>query len=223
MAKDPSERWRLRLLPLVRAALVLMALFFFGASLLQYREIYRDVRQRPASRLEAVMQRQVPQTARESEAARFQTMVALEQDIVTLRYRQANAVLLLRTWTRYTGFLVGMVLALTGAFFILGRLREDSTHLGAEGGGAKLDLTTQSPGMVLAVLGTVLMLVTIWVRLDVDMTDKPVYVAPWGLERTRVEAPAPEEIPAGAASLTPTTDEDRPRAPQKGTSAPGGH
>lgn len=213
MTTDWSERWQLRLLPLMRAALVLMALFFFAASFLQYQGIYRGISEQRKTRFDAVPQRQGVQTALESEAARFHTMVALEQDIVALRYNQANAVLLLRMWTRYMGFLVGMVLALTGAFFILGRLREDSTHLAAESGSTKFDLTTQSPGIVLTILGTLLMFITIWVKLDVEMTDKPVYVAPWGLERVRVEQTPPKEIPQGAAGITPSSDEGRPVPP----------
>jgi hypothetical protein len=206
----------------MRASLALMALFFFAASLLQYQAIYRGISEQPKTRFDAVTRHQGVQTALESETARFHTMVALEQDIVAFRYNQANAVLLLRMWTRYMGFLVGMVLALTGAFFILGRLREDSTHLAAESGSAKLDLTTQSPGIVLSILGTLLMFLTIWVKLDVEMTDKPVYIAPWGLERVRVEQTPPREIPGEAAGITPSSDEGRPVPPLKAEAAPCG-
>jgi hypothetical protein len=211
MGADSSERWQLRLLPLMRAALVLMAVFFFVASLLQYRQVYRDIGVQPGSALQELAKQPDKAAPPGSEAYRFRTLVALEQDVVALRYRQANAVLLLRTWTRYTGFLVGMVLALTGAFFILGRLREDSTHLVAEGGGAKLDLTTQSPGMLLAVLGTALMVVTVSVKFDSVMTDKPTYVAPWGLEHPGVGF---KEIPEETAKIISSSEDDRPLPPK---------
>lgn len=220
MASDPAERWHLRLLPLMRAALVLMAIFFFGASLFQYMQVYRDVNQQLVSSFKEIPtleKRLDSDNQRIAAAARFHTMVALEQDAQMLRYRHLNAVLLLRTWTRYTGFLVGMVLAMTGAFFILGRLREDATHIAAEGGGAKLDLATQSPGIVLVVLGTALMVVTIWVRYDVNLNDRPVYLMPWGLERAVAEQ-APKEISTTAKDLAPSSNIGFP--PRPPTTAP---
>lgn len=232
MATEPSERWQLKLLPMMRAALVLLAVFFFAASLFQYQQVYRDIGLNPQDKPEAAEQRPSAGDAPSSAPARFQTMVGLERDVVALRYRQANAVLLLRTWTRYTGFLVGMVLALAGAFFILGRLREDSTHFAAEGGGAKLDLTTQSPGIILAILGTVLMLVTIWVKFDVTMIEKPVYVLPWGLEQSAsgdrsggahqqtAATPPFTELPPNAAAITPSRDSDRPVPPGRTPASP---
>ena len=56
--------------------------------------------------------------------------------------------------------------ALVGSIFILARLSESETRLSSEGGGAKLALATSSPGIVLAVLGTILMVVT----LTIDFT-----------------------------------------------------
>lgn len=227
MTSNLSVRWQLKLLPLMRAALVLMAIYFFVASLLQYQQVYQDISQQPTSSLRSL------ESARgDPDAVRFRTMVALEQDVMALRYRHLNATLLLRTWTRYTGFLVGMLLALTGGFFILGRLKEDPTHLAAEGGGARFDLATQSPGIVLAILGTALMMVTIWVRFDIELRDKPVYVLPWGLERNQAtsgpkESPSigaknPKEIPLKAAKISPTVD-DPPLPPDEVIPKPNYH
>jgi hypothetical protein len=45
----------------------------------------------------------------------------LEADALQRRYHQANANMLARVWTRQLGFITGMLLALVGAAFILGR------------------------------------------------------------------------------------------------------
>ena len=140
-----GERWRNRLLPVMRGGLVVMAAFFFAASLVQYHLLYRDLRgmgPRTQVALEA-LENTIPQTQRTSvDFLQWKTLVLLEQDAMTMRYQQINATLLLRTWTRYTGFLVGMVLALVGAFFILGRLREETSQLSGESGGFKFALVT---------------------------------------------------------------------------------
>ncbi|MGA7878803.1 MAG: hypothetical protein WCA08_24300, partial [Desulfoferrobacter sp.] len=101
------ERWQFRMLPAMRGALVLMAAFFFVASMLQYRQLYEDVRQQNTTtkNLLETMEKGLPanELAR-SEYIRWKTMVSLEQDVMRMRYQQVNSILLLRTWTRYTGF-----------------------------------------------------------------------------------------------------------------------
>jgi len=219
MPMDAAERWRLRLLPLMRAALVVFTAFFFVASLVQYLQVYRDVRELPPSSVQLPDPPAGTSPATAIEHARWRTMVSLEQDALRLRYRQVNAVMLLRAWTRYTGFLVGMVLAMTGAFFILGRLQEGPTHLAAEAGGGKLDLTTQSPGIVLAVLGTVLMGVALFVRFDAELTDKPVYLLPAFPPQVK-DQPPPAPLPQDLMKLRPD-GEDFPPPPVARTSPAG--
>jgi hypothetical protein len=122
----------------MRGALVLMGVFFFAASLVQYHLLYQDLRGM-GPRSQAAFQaldNSLPQAERANfEFLKWKTLVLLEQDAMSMRHQHINASLLMRTWTRYTGFLVGMVLALAGAFFILGRLREETNQLSGEAGG----------------------------------------------------------------------------------------
>jgi len=211
-----SERWQLRLLSLMRSALVLMALFFFVASLYQYQQLYRDVQQHSPSavaQLDRLEQRLAPAQRDSLDYVRWKTMVTLEQDAMQMRYQQINASLLLRTWTRYTGFLVGMVLALVGAFFILGKLKEDQSQVSGEGGGFKFAVASSSPGIVLATLGTVLMAITLIVKFDFEVSDKPVYILPYGLASFSAPASPPELKEGGALVPTPGPD-DFPKPPQ---------
>ena len=215
-----GERWRNRLLPAMRGGLVVMAAFFFAASLVQYHLLYRDLRgmgPRTQVALEA-LENTIPQTQRTSvDFLQWKTLVLLEQDAMTMRYQQIKATLLLRTWTRYTGFLVGMVLALVGAFFILGRLREETSQLSGESGGFKFALVTSSPGVILAVLGTILMVVTLVVKFDFSVQDRPVYLPLHlmkGQTRTVDTLPAPGSFPPGGEGR-PTGEDDIPKPPGK--------
>jgi hypothetical protein len=51
-----------------------------------------------------------------------------------------------------------MILALIGATFVLGKLREPESSAAAEGSLWKFSMTTASPGLMLALLGTILMI-----------------------------------------------------------------
>jgi hypothetical protein len=61
-----------------------------------------------------------------------------------------------RLWTTYLGFVTGMIFALVGAMFVLGKLESDPSELKTKVGTA-LDTSfkSASPGLVLAVLGVI--------------------------------------------------------------------
>lgn len=223
--RDPStdraeERWRNKLLPVMRGGLVALAVFFFAASLVQYHLLYRDLRGmdlRTNVALDA-LEKTIPQSEWTTlDYLQWKTLVLLEQDAMHMRYRQINATLLLRTWTRYTGFLVGMVLSLVGAFFILGRLREETSQLSGESGAFKFALVTSSPGVILAVLGTILMVVTLIVKFDFQVQDRPVYL-PLHLMKGQAgindsfSLPPPGSFPSDEEGR-PIGDDDLPKPP----------
>jgi hypothetical protein len=74
------------------------------------------------------------------------------------------------------GFTTGMMLAIVGAAYILGKLQEAQTELKQESELFKISLVTTSPGIVLAVLGCILMSITLLMPFDIDIRDAPVYV-----------------------------------------------
>jgi hypothetical protein len=157
-----------------------MGVFFFVASLFQYQLLYQDLRGM-GPRSQAAFQElenSLPQAERTNfEFLKWKTLVLLEQDAMSMRHQHINASILMRTWTRYTGFLVGMVLALAGAFFILGRLREETNQLSGEAGGLKFAIVTSSPGVILVVLGAILMVATLFIKIDWEVHDRPVYLS----------------------------------------------
>lgn len=178
----------------------LMALFFFVSTFIQLGRLNEAVAFTPDRRLEATLTSIDARIAQlpgpeGTELLRWKTMVLLEADVVRHRYAQVNATLMMRAWTRHIGFVTGMILTFLGALFILTKLSEAQTQLGGEAAGAKATLATSSPGIVLAVLGTALMLVTLTADFRYGTSDTPVYLP----SVSAVAMPAPVALPEDEA------------------------
>jgi hypothetical protein len=101
----------------------------------------------------------------------------LEQESTYRRYNQGALLLMSRIFTKYLGFFTGMILAIVGAVFIIGKIREDSTSLTANVNEMmKFSLISSSPGIIFGVLGTILMLATILKHNDITVQDSPLYL-----------------------------------------------
>lgn len=172
---DDVQSWQERLLPLMVWMVVGLTLFFFIASFAQLAYLHVSIQQAPKVNLDE--QLAVPGNVQSVEKAReFNLLARLEASTLRHRYHQANVFLMSRVWARYLGFVTGMILALVGAAFILGKLREQPTELSAEGMGGMLNLRSASPGIVLAVLGVTLMITTIVTHHSIRTANSPVYV-----------------------------------------------
>ncbi|GGO80013.1 hypothetical protein GCM10011348_15750 [Marinobacterium nitratireducens] len=79
-------------------------------------------------------------------------------------------------WIRYLGFITGMIMAVLGSVFILGKLRDsEASKLGAETSALKVSLTSASPGALLAVLGSAMMVTTIIAQQETNVRDLSLY------------------------------------------------
>jgi len=165
-------------LPFTMKFIVFMAIIFVAISLAVLFFLYGEVRTQPRdlSSLFASSERAISEGHATEDHLRWQTLVLLEQDVTRHRYQQVNSTLLLRAWTRYMGFLTGMILALVGAILILMKLQEGATKLTAKTKGVLGSLATNSPGIVLATLGTILMGITLIVPFQFDTRDVAVYL-----------------------------------------------
>src|SRR5215471_3551722 len=105
------------------------------------------------------------------------SLLLLESDALDKRYHQASALLMSRIWTKHPSFLTGMVLALLGATFILGKLSEGTSNISGGGAGWKADISSASPGIILAFFGTVLLSISLVVQPPIEVEDKPVYIS----------------------------------------------
>jgi hypothetical protein len=161
--------------------LTLASVAFLIVSLLETNQVRAQIASAPTLTLPAEVARLScvgpGLTAGQQQACvRWKVLVQLEAYTIARRYHQANAALIVRAWIKYLGFLTGMILAIVGAVFILGRLTEASSHLAAEGTFGKFSVDSVSPGLILAVLGTVLMITTVLINPPTGVTDGPIYV-----------------------------------------------
>jgi hypothetical protein len=88
-----------------------------------------------------------------------------------------------------------------GATFILGKMREPQTHIDAKSSWANVSLTTASPGLILVLLGTTLMITTILARVDVDVHDRSLYIPSTPVVSLSEGRAAPELRPESTAPV----------------------
>lgn len=130
------------------------------------------------------------------QSSQWNALLQLESHSIQQRYHMARIGMMARLWTIYIGFLTGMLLAIAGAAFILGRIREDMTkitaNVGQEQSKAGGSIESQSPGMVMVACGTVLMLATLLSHRSIDVREGPVYLTGGPPQAQPAPAPFPE-------------------------------
>lgn len=211
MAASSNTAWQRRLLPLMSVVLVCAAIFFAVQSIWEFADFKARINA-PKIDLGAMFAQSehIENTSAAPEAIRYlqwKSLILLEEEALQHRYAQANATILARSWTRLMGFTTGMVLAVVGAAFVLGKLQEEQTEIKQESEFIKLSLATSSPGIILAFLGSVLMGIALLTRFDVEIHDAPVYL---GLRSNRLstEIPDPRSLvaPSGKDNATPNSN-----------------
>ena len=73
--------------------------------------------------------------------ATFKTQAILESHAIRQRYHQASIASMGRGYLIYLGFTTGMVLAMVGATFILGKLKESQSELATASSVLKVSIT----------------------------------------------------------------------------------
>ncbi|HEX6069893.1 MAG TPA: hypothetical protein VFZ18_08715 [Longimicrobiaceae bacterium] len=148
-----------------------VTVFFLVVTLLQLQSLQRRIDTPPVLDLTsalAPLDEGASSTGDRLMVAQWRTLALLEQNVIERRYHQANVLLMSRTWTRYLGFMTGMIFALVGAAFVMGKLREQESALALKNSAVEANITTTSPGLVLCLLGTVLMLATLLTHHDIE-------------------------------------------------------
>ena len=220
------SKWQTKLLPFMTRMVALLTIFFFLASLGQLIYLHVNISKSPPLSISESFSQLPPASSLSAEqsieASKLRALVLLEGHSLERQYHQANVLLMARVWTSYLGFVTGMVLALVGAAFILGKLREPISELSTALQATSINLKSASPGLLLAVLGTILMLATIITHHNIEVVDKAVYLRDsTGLNPGTVSAapelsPLPKAERKEAATGTPpvlqplTTKTERP-------------
>jgi hypothetical protein len=119
------------------------------------------------------------------------TLTKLEQESFYRRYNQAGLLLMSRIYTKYLGFFTGMILAIVGSVFIIGKISEQTTTMeGTIAEKIKFNVVSSSPGILFGVLGTALMLSTILKHNDITVQDTPLYLNAYSIQSLGMEAAA---------------------------------
>jgi hypothetical protein len=168
--------WQRRLLPFMTRSIVAMAVLFFVFSAVHLYHVSRFIDEAQGPNIREQVAAEIAKGNGGGQAV-ANALVLLEADALTKRYRQASALLLSRIWSRQMAFITGMVLAFMGAVFILGKL-SDAAPSQIEGGAAdwKVAVSSASPGIILSVLGTALLMTSLLVRTSLDVADGAAYL-----------------------------------------------
>lgn len=175
----PAPKWQERLLPLMSGLLIGLTVFFFAASFIQLLYLHANISRAPQVDLAPAAGSDPAVQALNFEqlmqARQLDIESRLEANLIERRYHMASVALMSSLWVRYLGFVTGMILALVGASFVLGKLREPLSELEGKFSDIGISLRSTSPGIILVVLGVALMLATIVDRDTGGVTDVPVY------------------------------------------------
>jgi hypothetical protein len=197
--------WNRLLLPLMIGMVVGLTLFFFAASMFQLYALQESIADSPELDLKTQLaEMPLPGKASDIDAQqRWKTLSLLEEHAVRQRYHQANVLLMARVWVRYLGFVTGMIMSLVGAVFVLGKLREARTELSVGSQEHQGRISTHSPGLILASLGTLLMFTTLLTHHEINVNDGPLYVLlPYSKVTLSATRPsAPEDVTRLQASI----------------------
>jgi hypothetical protein len=174
---DTAWRWKSR--PMMVAILVALTVFFFSATFYQLRELNLRIESGPTLDVNDLLAHSACTDNSVSpgcvEMTRMNRAVMLEANLLARRHHQADVMLMASIWSRYLGFITGMILALVGAAFTLGQLRDRGTRIEAGAANAKAMLNSASPGVVMAALGVALMITTIVTVHQLSTKDAAVY------------------------------------------------
>ena len=216
--------WQQKLLPVMATTLALLTLFFCASLTYETISVQKHIESAHEIDLNPLIAKLDNAKAADSAAAvnEFRTKAAtlLEANVIERRYHQASAAAMGRIYLIFLGFATGMVLALAGATFILGKMKESETAIDGEGPSFKASVRSGSPGLLLALFGTALMLCTIFSKAEISVHDQALYLGPAGQTAEMLAGQGPEK----AAAIEKPSDilKEQVKPLLKGNDAKGG-
>ncbi|WP_404711925.1 hypothetical protein [Sphingomonas sp. MMS24-J13] len=199
-----DRSWQKRMAPLMVGAVVSTAIFFAVVMLVRFSAIEQTLQDPPQSQISIPWTKAGLEPGNwrdQKDLASVQANFILERELIARRYRQASAMLSLRLWTRLMGFLTGMILAMVGAAFVLGKLTSPESEIAGGASGANVSIKSASPGIVMAALGTILIGIALVMPVTTDVHDAAIYFG---------RAEAPVEDPPSLEAMNPASDADSP-------------
>lgn len=174
-----SPSWQARMVPFMVAIVVAAGTFFASVAVWKFNDLEARMERQPSDPPAIIWVRPGVDLAFDQQIE-VSTIIAkynLERESIARRYTQARFIIEARLWTRFLGFITGMLLSLIGGAFVLGKLETTTTALSASSAAGALTLRSTSPGLFLAVLGTALMTLSITVSGTTETKDGAIYFA----------------------------------------------
>jgi len=170
-----DKRWQYKLLPYMIGTIIGLTVVFVGISIMSLANINAQLNNSPRLQVDSLTSIAERSTSHDKE----NLIVAMQMDyfITSSRYHQARIITMTNIIIQYFGFLTGMILAIIGSVFILGKIKEDVTSIDLKDL-IKFTITSSSPGIMLAFFGTILMIFTLNVKHSLDVRDDAVYLKP---------------------------------------------
>ncbi|MBC8872290.1 MAG: hypothetical protein H8E44_22900 [Planctomycetes bacterium] len=167
---DEINAWQDRLLGLMMYVLLGITSFFFLVTLVVLIYVQISVQNVTGADPQLLLQSDLDPTTGQ---------LYLNACSINQRYHQGRALVMSRIWVQYMSFITGMALCMVGATFVLGKLRS-STEAQLSRLDLKVMFKANSPGIVLACLGSLVICVSL-------LADRPITIG---------EAISPITVPA---------------------------
>ncbi len=170
--------WQRGLLPFIKGCLLLFTLFFVGASTFQLFDLNNKIYYHDKNNISETFQLMIKgEQVDRLKAAQRATLTELESQAITRRYHQANVLMMSKIWIQYLSFITGMILAIIGAIFILGKFSELESAFDADlKTVGKVAFRSTSPGLIMAFFGTILIIFSLSVERPIAVTDDALYI-----------------------------------------------
>jgi hypothetical protein len=129
VSSDFTNQWQSKLRPVMTWVLICSGIIYLIVSGLYMWWGYRQVELINATPMTEILnelpcspEKSVPAAADVLDCQQLRATLALETRLVQQRFDEMRVVMMIRMSMKYLGFMVGMILCLVGAVFILGRL-----------------------------------------------------------------------------------------------------
>lgn len=196
------NQWQNKLLPWLVIMPTLLILLFIYLATRQMQQFNAVIDARTESSVERILTAPSDpaldsRLKGDMDYVRWVTLARMEEKSLDRRYNKGGLLLASRIFTKYLGFFTGMILAIVGVIFIIGKLQESSADIeGAVGDQMKLKIVSSSPGIIFGVLGTVLMLSTILQHAVIELKDQPLFLNSYNIQVNSVDKGLPVATPA---------------------------
>lgn len=176
--------WHQKIFPVVTIVILLFTITFIGVSLHQFSEISKHLNAAPKANAQSIIDKVMSVDKKKLDEsfdngdyiAQWAGLFMLEATAMEKRHHQANALLASRLWIRYLSVMAGIILIAVGSIFILAKLNDSPTEIEGESESLKLKLTSASPGLILSLFGTILIVIAILNNPSIELTDGRVFM-----------------------------------------------